>query len=192
MPRKSKSKPKTPEQIAAEKLARRARDFEAVGLHPEAAALPAHDDVEARRQDQKHAAGARRVDVLDALKEGMQPGAYDAARRLEHDMLLRRGEGDRGRAMARVDCEGRGDRTDEMIAAAERIEAVLSRIGDRDAFLLSELLDPSPAARLARPTWRAAVAYVTGETHTHAQAAVVRSACANLRAAYERPAKRAA
>lgn len=192
MARKKHGKAKTPEQIAAEKAARRAADFASVGLDPAAAALTANDGIEIRRKDQKHEHTARRADVFDVLKEGMQPGCYDAARRLEHDMALRRGEGDRGRAMSRVDCEAVSDRTDAMIAAAERIEAVLARVGEVDAFLLTELIEPSPASRLARPGWRDVVAYVTGEEHAMGQGARVRSACANLHLAYERPSRRAA
>ena len=47
--------------------------------------------------------------------------------------------------------------------------------------------DPADAA-----AWRDAVAYVTGETHTHAQAAAVRAACVNLRDAYDKGVRQAA
>ncbi len=88
--------------------------------------------------------------------------------------------------MARVDEERGRDRTDAMIMAGVRVDAALAMIGDRDAFLLVELIAPSPATQLQAVTWRDVVAYVTGETHTHAQGAVVRMACANLAAAYNK------
>jgi len=185
-------KPKSPEQIAAEKALRRSQDFAAVGLAPDAATLAKHADVDIRRANQQQVDTARRLDAFEALKDGMAPGAYDAARRLERDMLIRRGEGDRGRRMARVDSDRATDHTDDAIAAGQRIREALAGVGDRDAFLLTELLDASPAHRLARPTWREVVAYVTGERNEHAQAGVVRNVCANLAAAYDRPARKAA
>lgn len=182
--RKRRAEPKTPEQILAERVAklaaRRAQDFEAVNLQPEASKLASNDDVEVRFAQRTKSDGARRADAFDALKSGMPPGAYDAARRLEHDMALRCGEGDRGRPIDRVDCDtGRGP-MDVKLAAGRRIDAVLAKVGERDAWLLSELIRPS----VNRGSWRAVVAHVTGEEHAHGQAAAVRSACANLAAAY--------
>lgn len=180
-----KGKPKSPEQIAAERLARRALDFEAVALPAASAALPANDSIEVRRGGRRNLEGARRLDAFEALREGMAPGAFDAARRLERDLTIRAGEHDRGRTFERVDCETRTDRADAMIAAGQRVDAVLSRMGERDAWLLVELIRPSTAMALARPGWRAVVAHVTAETNDRAQAAVVRNICANLAAAYQ-------
>lgn len=178
-------KPKTPEAIAAEKAARqavqRAQDFGAVGLQPDASSLAANTNIEVNRQGQKTVLAARRQDAFDALRDGMAPGAYDAARKLEQDMRTRRGEQDRGRALSRVDYDRPGDRTDAAVAAAVRIGAVLEKTGDRDAWLLVELIAPP----MPDETWRATVYRITGEHNVYAQAAAVRSACANLRAAYE-------
>ena len=109
----------------------------------------------------------------------MTPGAYDAARRLEADMRQQRGEADRGRSVVRGG-EGPTDVTDARLAAGDRVRIALSRIGDRDALLLTELIYPS----IPRETWRETASYVTGETNEVAQAAAVRSACANLACAY--------
>jgi hypothetical protein len=181
---KRRNKPRTPEQIAADKAAKlaaqRAIDFAAVGLQALASTLPANEDISIQREGQKTKETARRMDAFDALQDGMHPGAFDAARRLERDMRIRRGEHDRGRPSMRVDSDGGRDRTDQAIEAGERVDAVLAKIGERDAWLLSELIYPSTGR-----AWRETVAYVTGESHAHAQGAVVRSACENLRIGYE-------
>lgn len=189
MPRKPKSKPRTPEQIAAEMLAKRQQDFAAVTLQPEAAALQANADVEIRREGQRNTETARRSDAFDALKDGMAPGAYDAARRLERDYRIRYGEADGGRAGERVDCT-LGRTSDAMLAAAQRIDRVNERLPLRDVLVLRCLIVPQIDA-----TWRAAIVRLTGETHVHAQGAVVRGACLNLRDAYaamERTGRKAA
>jgi hypothetical protein len=191
---RKRSKPKSPEQIALEKLAQRARDLEAVNIQPEAASLPSNENIIVQRKSQQTLAGARRWDCFDALAaknrkpdDKLSPvldtASYTAARQLERDMREQRGEVDRGSSGMRVDSDpDRGDHTDAMVAAGKRVRAVLAKIGDRDAMLLTELIYPS----IPRETWRDTVAYVTGETHSHAQAAVVRAACANLAAAYSR------
>jgi hypothetical protein len=182
MARKAKSKPKTPQQIAAEKAeklaAARRQNFEAVGLQSAAADLAANADIEVEREGQKNAERARRADAFDALKDGMAPGAYDAARRLEYDYRIRYGEAERGRAGERVDCT-LGPTNDAMIAAADRIEEVNLRLPLRDTLVLRCLIMPQIDA-----TWRAAIERLTGESNPHAQAAVVRGACLNLRDAY--------
>jgi hypothetical protein len=178
--RQHKAKPKSPDQIMLEKIAARARSFEAVGLHPEAAALPAFADVDANHAERERADGARRVDAFLALRDKMQPGSYDAARRLEADIALRYGE-DKGERPERVDGGSSSfGCTDAQIDAGKRVDAVLARIGGRDAWLLVDLIRPT----VNRGDWRAVVAYVTGESNPVAQGAVVRQACANLSAAY--------
>lgn len=185
--------PKSPHDITASRAARlaveRARDFAANGLQPEAAALAANSNIEVRRAGGRHAEGARRADAFDALREGMARGAYDAARRLEADMITRRGEQTSGgRTLMRIDCAGGGagpdggavSRLDRARGAAARIDAVLGRVGARDAALLGELITPTQAGR----SWRETVRAVTGEENPVAQGAVVRAACANLAMAY--------
>jgi len=188
-----RNKPKTPEQIQAERLIRRARELEAVNVQPESAALPTSEDIEVTRKGQKRGDqkadrdGARRLDAFSALKDGMAPGAYDAVRRFEADICTRRGESDKGPSGERVDRTA-GLVTDAMLMAAERIEAVVARLPPRDWWLLMELISP----RKDWGGWRNTVAYITGETHQHAQGAAVRAACVNLRDAYEAMERRAA
>lgn len=195
MPRKSHAKPKTPDQIAAEKLLQRKRSFEVVGLQPEAAALQSSADIETTREgEQRDGDGkkvainsAMRTDAFTALKQGMGVGAYDAARRLERDILKRRNEADKGRSMERVDT---GlfvpPSVLALIDVGRTVDSVLSKIGDRDAWLLHELIAPRKDTEIRCTSWRDVVAYITGETHHHCQGAVVRAACANLKAAYDR------
>lgn len=185
---KRNRKKKTAEELAAELLARRARDFDAVGMQPDAAALSAHSNVEITRKAQDREGKkvdhnvARRMDAFDVLKDGMAPGAFDAARRLERDMLLRRGEGDKGARKERVDEESPRDITDRMVLAASEVEAIGRMLSPRDFWLLSELIEPP----IDRGTWRDHVRYVTGEANWNCQGAAVRAACVNLRDAYER------
>lgn len=189
MSRKPKAKPKDPQVAAAE---RRAAAFHEVGLQMAASTLPANHDLAARSAERDHDASARRLDAFEALKDGMVKGAYDAARRLEKDITIARGEHDRGRNLDRVDNDKPTDRTDAMIAARVRVELALGGVGQRDAWLLSELIAPSVQTALMAMTWRATIAYVTGEENPHAQAAAVRGACANLAAAYEKMMEKAA
>jgi hypothetical protein len=180
-----RNKPKTPEQIAAEKIAKRGRDLEAVNLPADGAILDKQSDIDVTRAGQKREGqkvdgdSARRLDAFAALKDGMAPGAYDSARRFELAIAVRRGEADRGIPTERVDRTA-GHVTDTMISAAEEVEAVVDRLPPRDWWLLMELIAPS----VPRESWRASVAFITGETHAHAQGAAVRCACVNLRDAY--------
>jgi hypothetical protein len=178
---RSKAKPKSPEQIALERVAKRARDLEAVGIHASAAALERQADIDVAHAEREREDGARRVDVFLALRDGMATGAYDAARRLEADIATRHGEADKGRSSERVDCSSNGfGSTDAMVQAGRDVDAVMARIGPRDGWLLKELIRPT----VDRGHWRATVAYITGEENPVAQGAAVRSACDNLSAAY--------
>ncbi len=189
-PKPRRAKPKSPEQIAAEKAAARMQDFEAVGMSGSAASLANYASVEVIRTGERREERtvdhdlARRLDAFEALKSSMKAkeyaGAYDAARRLETDIQTRLGLGDKGHGMDRVDCQSRKDKTDAMLAAGEKVDSVLALMPDRDAWLLTEIISPS----LPYPTWRAIVGRITGETQANAQGAVVRSACVNLREAY--------
>lgn len=180
-----RNRPKTPEQIAAEKIAKRARDLEAVNLPSDAAVLPMQEDIDITRAGQQREGQkvehdtARRLDAFSALKDGMPPGAYDSARRFELAIAVRRGEADRGQSVERID-RSAGLTTDAMLDAAKEVEAIVALIPPRDWWLVMELIRPSKAYS----GWRAIVAFIFGETHPHAQAAVVRAVCVNIRDAY--------
>ena len=190
-----KIKPKSPEQIMAERIAQRALDLAAINAPTSAAALERQADIEvvragSRRDGQtvKHDVG-RRMDAFLALREGMAPGSYDAARRLERDVLVSMGQNDQGRTPDRVDCEQAAfNRTDMMIMATDRVVRVTKLLSERDRRLLTEIIFP----RREHRSWREIVTHVTGETHTHAQGAAVRAACENLRDAYQAMERKAA
>lgn len=166
---------------AAKAALERAQGFEAVGLQPASAFLAANADVAVQRNTQSTVQSARREDAFDALKAKMQAGAYDAARRLEKDLRTRRGEDDRGRKLFVVDASKAKDAMDRRLEAGDRVDAVLLGVGERDAWLLVELVYPVGP----RDTWRDTVTFVTGETNEAAQGAAVRSACANLARSYD-------
>ncbi|MNT72101.1 hypothetical protein D3C72_2106690 [compost metagenome] len=64
-----------------------------------------------------------------------------------------------------------------MIQASFRLEVTLANIAPAHGRMLMELLKPD-ADLITR--WRAVVERATGETHSHAQAAVIRAACTSL------------
>lgn len=187
----AKVRKETPQQIAAKLLARKRQDFEAVGLSPEAADLQQNEAVQITREGGKRDGrtvdkdSARRIDGIEAvrglLKGRDAGGCYDALRRLERDMIWRRGEGDRGRILERVDGDSERDRTDKIVQAGLSCDYIASRLSRRDWWLLNELIVPSRE----HEAWRGAVFYVTGEQNEMAQGACVRSACVNLRDAYD-------
>lgn len=189
MSRRRSSKPATPDQIAERKRLRRQADFEALGMSADVATLVANHDIEVRPEADNDKGSERRrvaarMDAFSALQNGMPEASYSAARRLQNDITIRKGEQDRGRNLDRVDCDGPTDRTDAMIAAAKRIEAVFARIGDHTQWLLTELASPSDVMRLNHTTWRTIVQYITGEEDAMSQGAAVRHACRELALAY--------
>lgn len=179
-------KPKiTASDKATKALAKRMQDFAAANLEAQAAALPSSANIEVKRKSQKTELTARRVDAFDALKPSLDPGAYDAVRALERNMLIRARLGDRSAATQRIDCTS-GPTSDLTLAAGERVDRVKANLSPRDWWLICDLLS-------SRKPWRDVVAYVTGESNEHAQAARVRAACVNLRDIREpRAAQRAA
>lgn len=194
MAQRKQRKPKSAEQIEAERILARANELDAVGIQKEAATLQRQQDIAIVRKNEKRDGqtaehnSARRLDAFAAMKDSMVQGGYDACRRFEMDLLTSLGMGDRGRAMARVDCEGGLDRTDKMVMAGTRVNEVLDRLAPRDGWLLKDLIAPA----IDRGTWRDHVAYISGEANWNAQGAVVRAVAVNLRDVYAAMERRAA
>jgi hypothetical protein len=194
-------------KAAQAELDRKRQDFGAVNLQPDAASLLSQQSIQITRTGAKRDGqvvqenSVRRLDAFAALKESMEKGAFDAARRLERDMRMRRGDGDKGQRVERVDCDGKRDLTDLIITAGQNCDSVKSRLSPRDWWLLVEMIDPAVSRdgwckiwkdeqdveQRAGPFygWRAHVAYITGEINPNAQGAAVRAACVNLRDTYE-------
>lgn len=180
----------TPAMIAAKLMTKRKQDFEAVGLSPGMAEMDRNRDVETTRAGEKRgeqkveADSARRLDMIDEVRSTLRAqgcgGCYDAMRRLELDFLVRRGEGDKGRTMERVDGQFAKDLADKIIEAGDRVDGVRARLSRRDWQMVSELIRPTQAYE----GWRAVVRFVAGEDDKTAQAASVRAAAVNLRDAY--------
>lgn len=134
-------------------------------------------------------AAARRDDVFDRLlaRQALSGAAHQAVRRLDADMTERRGDGSGDRKLGeRMGAAGTRDLvTQRMIDAGDRVEAALALIGRRDAALLRELLEPRQVmVGEGVERWRQVVVIMAGETHQHAQGAVVRAASENLVLAY--------
>lgn len=199
MSRRRSPKPATPEQIQAQAVKRRAEEAEqrarekvadktpeAWGANVSSLTMPANANVAVTMDKVKsrQVQTAKRMDAFAALESGMPTASYVAARRLQTDITIRKGEQDRGRNFDRVDCDAPTDRTDAMIAAAKRIEAVLARLGGHTQWLLSELASPSDVIRLNHQSWRSIVQYITGEEDAMAQAGAVRHACKELALVY--------
>lgn len=149
--------------------------------------------IEARQAGGAREVYAKRLDPFEALhrRGGLTTGQLKAATRLFRDLCLSQGvrtddprpsaeylqpQGARG-ASDLVNCT--------MIDAGWRVEAALASVGPATAEVLRVLVTPAVMCGSAL-VWRAIVEQVTGETHGHAQAAVVRYACEDLRRAYAR------
>lgn len=171
---------------AADPIIQREHAMEAVGLQVEAARLERQANIAVTRKGEARLDGkkvehdiAKRQDAFDALRGTLCPGGYDAARRLERDMLMALLMGDHGRPMERVDEEGKKDFA-HLLAGIKRDE-VKARLSSRDWWLLLDLMVPT----IQRASWRDHVAYITGETNANAQGAAVRGAVFNLTEAYK-------
>jgi hypothetical protein len=213
MSRKRRGKPMSPEQIALKAATERAVAREAARLPenwgPDVGHLSTQLDVSIVKAGRK-VQTARREDVFDRLLRAPDKAEdtdryaamLDAVRRLEGDMIERRGDGGNGGSVEFID--GRGSRelvTQRMLDAAKRVEAVMAVCGFRSAALLRELIEPKQVvveslvsknsdgdeARQAvsgPERWRQVVVVMAGERHSNSQGAVVRAACDNLMLAY--------
>lgn len=123
----AKRKPKSPEQIQAEKLLRRAKDFDAVNLDPSAVVLPAYADVQIDRTGRKNVTRAWRSNVFRLLLErkSITLDHFTAAEKLCADWAEWKGlTGARDSMGEQVD-GGKGSAelvTDGMIRAGRRVD----------------------------------------------------------------------
>ena len=193
MPRKNK--PFDPAAIERKRLEARRKEFESVDLQPDAATLPQNEAVKVdpvtRPDPAAQVTGnelrAQRQDVFTRLyqRDGLTNAQLEAARRLERDMAERAGEaGGTGALGTRVDCARSIPVSDRSLAAAERVDAALARIGRRDADLLCELIEPRRVHTSEADRWRVVVRLITGNRDRDGQADAVRTAAEALAKAY--------
>ncbi len=135
---------------------------------------------------------AKRLDPFEALhrRGGLSAVQHQAAMRLFRDWCqsvgVRTDDTRELLELRRSAAYGPSDLVNcRMIDASARFEAALAAVGPATGDVLRALIAPSVMCGSVL-VWRAVVERVTGETHTHAQASVVRRACEDLRFAYER------
>ncbi len=153
--------------------------------------LPSDDGVGSKRGCDRREVFAKRLDPFEALyrRGGLTSGQFKSAVRLFRDLCLSQGvQTDDPRellALRRSAAYGPSDLINcRMIDAGARFEAALAAVGPATGEVLRALVAPAVMCSSVL-VWRAVVKRVTGETHTHAQASVVRRACEDLRLAYD-------
>ena len=196
MPRRSRPRPSDPQDIqlrlARERDAERAArsDPTSWSVANDTVDLPTGETVDVVVGAGRRVVHARRADPFDTLMRAgaMTAGQHQAANRLFRDW-----------------CESMGVRTEDprpyleiiqhagsaelipqrQIDAGRRYDRVLGYCGQATAELLKVLVKPAIMCGSV-VIWRSEVRRITAEKHDHAQAAVVRLACEDLRRAYER------
>ncbi len=135
---------------------------------------------------------AKRLDPFEALhrRGGLSAIQHQAAVRLFRDWCqsvgVRTDDSRQLLELRRSAAYGPSDLVNgRMIDAGARFEAALAAVGPATGEVLRALIAPAVMCGSVL-VWRAVVERVTGETHSHAQATVVRRACEDLRLAYDR------
>ena len=191
-------KPKVDPLVLAAQQREEAKKPENWGPNP---ATLRQDGVRISAPAKGRVASVRRDDVFHRFhaRSALSDAALTSIRRLDEDLTERAAEGRQGHGDKVDGSAHRRDITVDQIEAAERVDAVLAKMGRRDAALLLELLRPArvltnsymepgknghPPERVETERWRLVVRLLCGEVHVNAQGAVLRSACENLALAY--------
>ena len=151
-------------------------DPEHDGISKDLPALPTSNTVVIRTDAAKRRiTGARRQNVFDLLastkgKDGaatLNQRHVDAVDRLAKDLAMRtRTMGSGGAPSETVDCERKTDPMDGMLAAGDRVDAVLAMTGEASAVLLLALLDgQAPEVRKVDPIEEARLAKALRDWH---------------------------
>jgi hypothetical protein len=190
----ARHKPKTPQQITAERVAasvRAAKRREAdrlvkkredagPGIALDTLTLEANADVQATQKTGR--THARRTSWMDRiLVEKSQESR--AVHRLADLIAVRKGEGDSPESSG-----GSGSRelvNDAMIKAARQLDEVLGYMGRRDAVVIVQLIDPTCIFTAGVVDWKVTVQRFTGEEDRKRQAAIVQNIARNLVSAWE-------
>lgn len=191
----SRKKPKSPEQIQAERILRRAKDFEAVNLDPAAVVLPAYADVQVERTNRKNVTRAWRSNVFRLLLErkSITLDHFTAAEKLCSDWAEWKGlTGARDSMGEQVD-GGRGSAelvTDGMIRAGRRIEQAEASMGRAQWRILREFVFATVEEDRAM-AWRGILERL-GYKSKDGQVKAARGALEELRRHYYEPRAKAA
>lgn len=141
-----RTKRKTAEQIAAELLARRRADFEAVNMDPDATTLPAYADVQIERQGRRSDRNrAWRSNVFRLLLErkSITTNHYEAAYQLIGAWAAWKGLDGKGETFGEIVDGSNGSAelvTDRMIRAGREVAHLLSAIGAVNAGILTAFM----------------------------------------------------
>lgn len=189
-------KPKSPEQIAAEKLERRRQAMEAVNMQPEAAGLVAHAETHIERTGRKSGRNrAWRSNVFRLLLErkAITPSHYDAAQRLIEQWAAWKGLDGKPETFGEVVDGGGGSAelvTDRMIKGGRQVSDILGHLDPLSRVILEHFMVAT--VEEDRPmAWRGIMQRV-GIVSRDKQTACVVGALEALRVAYEAPRERVA
>ena len=162
------------------------------GVANDALALPSAANVQREVRGARREVFAKRLDPFEALhrRGGLTTAQLLASARLFADWCESAGvRTDDARELLELRSSPRCGPSDlvncRMIDASARFEEALAAVGPATGEVLRALVAPAVMCGSVL-VWRAVVERVTGETHTHAQASVVRRACEDLRLAYDR------
>jgi hypothetical protein len=193
--------PSDPQAIAARKAEQLAADRTAArnpanwGVDPEVKKLSTGRAVRVVRGHRAKIIHARRLDAFDSLHERgrLTDAQHQAAQRLIKDwaeMLGIGGAPANDNMGGPIDASGSAELvTQRMIDAGARIfggrelAGILQVVGPVSAKVLVALVEPIVLEGIVT-YWRGQVQKVTGEAEVHAQGAIVRMACEDLRLAY--------
>jgi hypothetical protein len=187
--------PSTPQEIAERRAAERAEERERQknpenwSIANDIDTLPSAADIDLIRGERRRIIHAQRHDPFDVLyrAKALSVGQHQAVQRMWtfwcQSMGIR--TDDARPAMELVQSSGSRDLVPQrQIDARRRYLLVMSYVGAADARLFEYLL--TPAVMCGSVTiWRAIVEEIALEKEKHAQAAVIRRACENLRLALD-------
>jgi len=191
-----RNKPKSPEQIQAEKAERRRQDFEAVNLDPASAALRAFEDVQIERQGRKSDRNrAWRSNIFRLLLERktITTSHYEAAYQLVGDWAAWKGLDGKPETFGEFVDGGSGSAelvTDRMIKAGKRVKYALSAVEPMsmvilEAFMVATVEEDRPMM------WRGIMERIGVKAERKQTEAVV-TALEQLRVHYQEPGRVAA
>lgn len=192
-----RTKRKSAEQIAAELLARRRADFEAVNMDPDTVSLPAYADVQVERQGRRSDRNrAWRSNVFRLLLERktITTNHYEAAYRLVDAWAAWKGLDGKGETFGEIVDGGNGSAelvTDRMIRAGREVRAALSNLSQEARTIMEHMMFATVDEDRAMH-WRGVLERAGFRGSLERQTTIVVCALEELRQYYEAPKARVA